>query len=66
MATHRIILTISDEEILLLSSVLETLDEVASLGEMNDDYATEVNHVNVLYANLEDVYNRISQGVLAQ
>ena len=66
MAMNRIVLLISDNEITALDGVLETLDEVASMGELNDDYATEVNHVNDLYRVVENLSNRIKKEVLAQ
>jgi len=66
MAMNRIVLLISDNEITALDGVLETLDEVASMGELNDDYSTEVNHVNDLYRVVENLSNRIKKEVLAQ
>jgi hypothetical protein len=65
MATHRIVLLITDEEIQGLDSVMETLDAVCQMNEMDDDYATETDHVNGLFRVVEELSNRIRQEVLA-
>jgi hypothetical protein len=60
MATHRIVLLISDEEIAALVDLETVLNNVAEMGEMNDDYSDEVEHVNDLYAYLTGINARIS------
>ena len=64
MATHRIVLLITDE-MHTLKSALEILDELASSQELDPDYADEVAHVNAVYAKLVDLLDRIEQEVLA-
>ncbi len=64
MATHRIVLLISDEEITSLTDTLDVLDEISSGYEAND-YPEEVAKVNNLYFELNAIKERIETEVLA-
>ena len=64
MATYRIVLLISDEEITSLTDTLDVLDEISSGYEAND-YPEEVAKVNNLYFELNAIKERIEREVLA-
>jgi hypothetical protein len=65
MTTHLIQLRITDEEIEALREMEGVLNNVAEMGDLNDDYADEVEKINDLYAHLTGINSRIQIGVLA-
>ena len=55
MATHRIVLTLSPEEITALDEIVE----VRGWIELNNDFPEDVDIINNLYGHLREIRDRI-------